>query len=80
MKTRLNDLLTFLAHGLRQSDLDYLDKGALALAAQFRHWAIACDEAAKRPTRRAMAIDTSTARNADADTSTAFSLTPRMPA
>lgn len=54
MKATLLRLLAFLAADLRQTDLEVLDKASLhALAAQFLHWSVACDEAAKRPTRRA---------------------------
>ncbi|MBP7983254.1 MAG: hypothetical protein KAY97_00210 [Chromatiaceae bacterium] len=71
MKTRLLALLELLTHGLRQADLEFLDKGTLAaLAAQFRHWAVACDEAAKRPTKRLRAHA--------GDDSTAFNLTARI--
>ncbi len=71
MKTRLIALLELLTHGLRQADLEFLDKITLAaLAAQFRHWAVACDEAAKRPTRRPRAHAS--------DDSTAFNLTARI--
>ena len=71
MKTRLIALLELLTHGLRQADLEFLDKITLAaLAAQFRHWAVACDEAAKRPTKRLRAHA--------GDDSTAFNLTARI--
>ncbi|MBK6800473.1 MAG: hypothetical protein IPG83_02980 [Novosphingobium sp.] len=80
MKTRLIALLELLTHGLRQADLEFLDKITLAaLAAQFRHWAVACDEAAKRPTRRAKAASpaTSSPREPAHDTDTIFTLAMR---
>lgn len=83
MKAKLLEILDFLANGLPQADLDYLDKPALAaLAAQFRHWAIACDEAAKRPSRRAKA-PARTARPprlVQTNHSASFTLTPRISA
>lgn len=83
MKTKLLEILDFLANGLPQADLDYLDKPALAaMASQFRHWAIACDEAAKRPTRRAKAPERTArpARVAQPNNFAAFTLTPRISA
>lgn len=53
MKNQLLEILGFLNQGLRQSDLDYLDKPRLQqLAALLLHWSIACQEALNRPTRR----------------------------
>ena len=80
MKARLIELMTFLTRELRQADLDFLDKGTLtALAAQFRHWAVACDEAAKRPTRRAQATRpaTTSPRDPARDTDSVFTLAMR---
>ena len=83
MKAKLIEILDFLANGLPQADLDYLDKPALAaLASQFRHWAIACDEAAKRPSRRAKAPERTArpARLAQSNNSSSFTLPPRISA
>lgn len=71
MKEQIIGTLNFLAHDLRQDQLDEIPRPVLyALGSQFRHWAVACDEAAKRPTRRP--------RASAADTSTAFNLTARV--
>lgn len=80
MKARLIELMTFLTRELRQADLDYLDKTSLySMAALFRHWAVACDEAAKRPTRRAKATGpaTSSPRDPARDTDSVFTLAMR---
>lgn len=80
MKAKLLELLAFLATDLRQPDLELLDKAILhALGAQFLHWSVACDEAAKRPTRRSQTPvrDTRTTRAAGPAPSTAFTLTAR---
>lgn len=52
----LDQLLHFLRHDLHQAHLDHLDAPTmLALRAQFHHWALACDEAARRPKGRSLA-------------------------
>lgn len=71
MKEQIIGTLNFLAHDLRQNQLDEIPRPVLyALGSQFRHWAVACDEAAKRPTRRPRAHAS--------DDSTAFNLTARI--
>ena len=71
MKEQIIGTLNFLAHDLRQTQLDEIPRPVLsALGSQFRHWAVACDEAAKRPTKRLRAHA--------GDDSTAFNLTARI--
>lgn len=80
MKEQIIGTLNFLAHDLRQNQLDEIPRPVLsALGSQFRHWAVACDEAAKRPTRRAKATSpaTSSPREPARDTDTVFTLAMR---
>jgi hypothetical protein len=54
----LLQLLHFLRADLRQAHLDTLDPPTLlTLAGQFQHWALACEEAFKRPKGRSLAKD-----------------------
>lgn len=52
----LIQLVHFLRHDLHQAHLDNLDAPTLlALARQFQHWSLACEEAVKRPRARSLA-------------------------
>lgn len=54
----LLQLAHYLRHDLRQAHLDALDPPTLlTLAGQFQHWALACEEAFKRPKSRSLAKD-----------------------